>query len=307
MDQELLRLYENLGNKSNLRTAYITPKVSESNHLEFKQKSDSRNPVLSENDKYHFSKALSSFSNADGGLLIWGVSTRKRDGRDYASALKPIAQVEAFVERLRDSLIDTIMPRNHNVMIKALTNRQGNGFVVCMIPSGNDVPVRAMNADREYWVRTDGRTMRLEHYQIKDMMLRHAHPDLELKISISDQGLPPDQVAIYFGLLNHGKALAKHWGYLIQAQSIKLLKIDQCNDVSSLNPGRTVVSNDGGFNSVIHPNNISIRVGSITIQRKEHVQNLALDAKWYCEDMNVKELVYMLTIDPVSTSPSTSK
>lgn len=296
MDQDLLRLYGNLTDISSLRRAYITSRAEETNHLEFKQKSDGSNPAIGDRDRYNFSKALSSFSNADGGLLVWGISTRKRSGRDYASALKPITGVDVFAESFRDSLIDSVVPRNHKVQIKTIRNRQGNGFVVCMIPASDDVPVRAMNADREYWVRTDGRTMKLEHYQIKDMIMRHAHPDLELDVITSEQDLPSDQIKIAFRLHNRGKSLAKFWGYFIQTQPITLVAVDQCNNISYLNPGTTAVSNDGGFNSVIHLNNIRIGVGSMTVRKITNIQNLTIHAKWYCEDMSVKEQVFSLAL-----------
>jgi hypothetical protein len=299
MDQDLLRLYENITNANNLRTAYITPKAEETNHLEFKQKSDARNDAIAKNDRYNFSKTLSSFSNADGGILIWGVSTRRKNGADYASALKPIINVNVFAESLRDSLIDSVVPRNHKVQIKSIANRQGNGFVVCMIPASDDVPVRAMNAYREYWARADGRSMKLEHYQIKDMMLRHSLPDLELEITASEVNLPQDQIKIMFKLINKGKSLAKFWGYFIQTQNIELTAVEQCSDVSNLNPGTTAISNDGGSNSVIYPNKIRVGVGSVTVRKAINTQNLAIHARWYCEDMSLKEHVFSLRVPAV--------
>jgi hypothetical protein len=194
------------------------------------------------------------------------------------------------------------MPRNHKVAIKAIANRQGNGFVICMVPAADDVPIRAMNADREYWVRTDGRTMKLEHYQIRDMMLRHAHPDLDLDVVAVEQGLPADQIKLDFRLHNKGKSLAKYWGYFIRMPAVSLLGVDQCSDVSSLNPGTTSVSHDGGFNSVIHPNGIRIGVGGMILQKAAEPQNIAIRAQWYCEDMSAKERMFTFLIPAASNT-----
>src|SRR5688572_29654440 len=70
--------------------------VSEGLHVEFKVKEDSRNPTLSRVDKRNIAEAVSSFANADGGTLIYGIGTTKRDGIDVASTLQPITNVAEF-------------------------------------------------------------------------------------------------------------------------------------------------------------------------------------------------------------------
>lgn len=300
MDQEILRLYQSLSTLVDLKKSFITLRAEETNHLEFKEKHDRQVPQLSESDKKNFSKALSAFSNADGGLLIWGISTRKKSGRDCAFSLKAISNVNAFAESLRDSLLDSTIPRNHRVVIKTIANMRGNGFVVCMIPAADEVPIRAMNAEREYWIRTDGRNMKLEHYQIKDMMLRHAYPDLDFEISVTEENIATDQVMLSFKFHNRGKALAKYWGYFIKMPHVELVDIRECIDVSHLNPGTTTVSGDGGFNSVIHPNNIKLGVGSIIIRKNLVVQNMAVHVSWYCENMSTKSQVFNVQIPSIT-------
>jgi len=64
-------------------------------HLEFKQTADRRIPDLGDTDRRGFSKALSGFANAAGGVLVFGVATTKSaTGVDCASQLKPITIVD---------------------------------------------------------------------------------------------------------------------------------------------------------------------------------------------------------------------
>jgi predicted HTH transcriptional regulator len=111
MDQHLTDLFSEIDSEAKLKSRFVAAKQPETNHVEFKEKSDSRIPDLHKDDRRNFSKALSAFSNADGGLLIWGVRTRFKDGRDVAWTLKPIKQVKEMAERLRASLLDTLMPQ----------------------------------------------------------------------------------------------------------------------------------------------------------------------------------------------------
>lgn len=181
MDQQLVDLSMQLNSYAAVKSRFITARQSETNYIEFKEKHDSRSPDLHQDDSKNFAKTLSAFSNSDGGLLVWGIRTRRIDGRDVVWTIKPIVRVEEFAERLRDSLLNALMPQNHLVQIEAIKNRVGNGFVKCLIPDGTLPPYRSM-FDREYWTRLDDRSVKLEHYHIRDLMQRHALPDLRFMV-----------------------------------------------------------------------------------------------------------------------------
>ncbi len=57
-------------------------KIEEDLYLEFKQKSESRDSLANDDDRANLAKAISGFSNTDGGLIIWGVRAKhKKKGR----------------------------------------------------------------------------------------------------------------------------------------------------------------------------------------------------------------------------------
>src|SRR6266516_712436 len=93
----------------------ITDHVKEDLYLEFKQKHDRRHAQLEDDDKFNFSQSLSGFANSDGGTLIWGVETYKKN--EAAKSLKPISDVEGFIRSLKSSLMNSVQPFVDNVLI----------------------------------------------------------------------------------------------------------------------------------------------------------------------------------------------
>ncbi len=93
----------------------ITDRVKEDLYLEFKQKHDSSHAQLENDDKSNFSRALSGFANSDGGILIWGIETNKKD--ESVKSLKPITDVDGFIRSLKSSLINFVQPFVDNVLI----------------------------------------------------------------------------------------------------------------------------------------------------------------------------------------------
>ncbi|HVI69751.1 MAG TPA: ATP-binding protein [Magnetospirillaceae bacterium] len=286
MNGELERLYSKLGSNIDLRAHFITPRQGETNYLEFKRKANAEIPDLGVQDKKNFSKALSAFSNADGGLLIWGVGTRQKDGRDYAFNLKPIKKVEDFAERLRTALLDTVMPQNAAIRIDVLRNSRGNGYVKCLIPASDNAPHRAMLAEREYWIRADGRSARLEHYQIRDMMARRSRPDLDLELIVMP--VRPREVKLTVYLQNVGRALAMHAGWFMLIKNATIVSCENCSDRTGLNNGSATVEFTRAVGTVIHPNETQFYTATVVLQKIDPNRHAEVDIKWYCEDMMVK-------------------
>ena len=286
MDGQLLELFVSLNSQIDIRTRFITPRQIETNHIEFKEKSDPRVPDLTRDDKKNFAKALSSFSNAEGGVLIWGIRTRRRDERDYAAVLKPIKQVEVFAERLRSSLIDVLMPQNPGVRIEAVRNRLGNGYIKCFVPESGNPPHRSM-VDREYWVRLDGRSVKMEHHLIRDMMSRRAHPNLDMHIDHEYPDLEDIRLNVSFTFQNTGRALAKYAGWLALFDNARIRGHEPgVHDVTAINNGRPSASWSAQPATVVHPNNIGIRVGQVILEPHNSSIPITVHLSWYCEDMD---------------------
>jgi len=169
-------LFDQLSTESDLQ-ALIAEERQENLYLEYKQKGDAATGDLGKGDARHFSKALSGFANADGGILLWGVET---DKSERAIALRPISDVHRFQASLKSSLLNATQPVVDDVAIEVVqaTSLPGSGYVKCLIPASDKTPHRSMLAEREYYKRTTEGFYALQHFDLEDMFGRRPVPSL---------------------------------------------------------------------------------------------------------------------------------
>jgi hypothetical protein len=169
-------LFEQLAVEADL-LALIGEQRQENLYLEFKQKADATTGALGKGDARHFSKALSGFANADGGILLWGVET---DKSEHAIGLRPISEIDRFQSSLKSSLLNATQPVVDNVVIEVVQAKAlpGAGYVKCLIPASDKTPHRSMLACREYYKRTTEGFYALEHFDLDDMFGRRPVPSL---------------------------------------------------------------------------------------------------------------------------------
>src|SRR3989442_432609 len=118
MNPQLESFFEALKSEADVQRL-VREKREEDLYLEFKEKADRRHGNLDPNDQRGFSKTVSGFANADGGVLVFGVATKKsRDHPDRASALKPITNAERLRAKLLDSILNTTQPPVDGVRIE---------------------------------------------------------------------------------------------------------------------------------------------------------------------------------------------
>lgn len=295
MDGQLEALFEELNSEADFRRLFFTTKRPEDNSIEYKKKWPADSGDLSDSDKKYLSKSISAFSNATGGLLLWGVSTRRSKsdrGREYANGLVKITNVEVVAEQMRSMLLSTVMPVNNGVRVQAVANRQGNGFIKVLIPPGNNPPHRALHADREYWVRLDGRTDRLEDFQIRDLMTRRGRPNLILQGTVKHLAPADGQfspvVEVTVAIINIGQVVAKHVGWIANTPFAKVhFATDGAVDNSSLNSGRGTVSFSMQNGAVIHPNGLRYVVGRFQMHSIAGT-DFIIPLSWYAEDADLR-------------------
>jgi hypothetical protein len=68
----------------------FTLQIPEGQRLEFKRKSDPDRADLNADDKKSLGESLSAFSNAEGGVILFGIEDKRgTDGLDYAKNAQP--------------------------------------------------------------------------------------------------------------------------------------------------------------------------------------------------------------------------
>jgi len=85
---------------------------------------------MTEDDKANFSKAASGYAHQQGGVLIWGISTRKDDQEiSIATELKPINNVGTFCSALQGFMKAATDPYVDGIQHKVIHDDE-----VCRIP-----------------------------------------------------------------------------------------------------------------------------------------------------------------------------
>jgi Putative DNA-binding domain len=210
---ELQRLFESLASEVELQVL-VDEQREEGLYLEFKQKADRRNGDLSETEKKGFSKSLSSFANADGGVVVFGIETSKDvDGVDRATSLKPITDHTRFRARLMDSILNSTQPVVDGVRIECIDAQNNAGYVKCLIPQSDKPPHRANVADHQYWRRVSTGHRRMEHYELEDVFGRRMRPSLKLLVELKPRPEGDPREELHFRLFNERRGLEKHVGF----------------------------------------------------------------------------------------------
>jgi hypothetical protein len=306
----LRKLYDSLNAEADL-AALIEDQAEESLHLEFKQKVDRRDGKLGETEKRGLSKALSGFANADGGILIFGIETSKRqDGVDRAIALKPITGFMHFRARLLDAILNSTQPVVDSVEIDTIpSNDPDAGYVKILVPSSDRPPHRAIASDHHYFRRIATGHRRMEHYELEDVFGRRLRPAIRMLAELKQRPNGDMHEDLSFLMINEGRGLAKHVGFFCTFEANTQIVGTHGNglqNVTALNNGNPTVTYINDHN-VMQANGIVTNVGSAIILRPDRAALLTLNAKWYAEQMETRSGKAILQLGAVFEFVSGSK
>ena len=125
--------------------------------------------------KKYWSKSLSAFANAGGGLLIWGIDAPQR--RAKSRSLAPNAG--HLADRLKDLQNNAADPPVPGVEVLAVPKPNSQeGFVVCHIPHSDFSPHRAIFAGSAYYLRTGDSSQPMQTEVLRRMFYPHTFPRL---------------------------------------------------------------------------------------------------------------------------------
>jgi hypothetical protein len=302
MNSAWITFFDSLRTEADLDNLAQTQR-EESLYLEFKEKHERATPDLHENDRKNFSKAVSGFANADGGILIFGMATAKgADNIDRANGLRAIRQHQRFRASLLSSVLNTTQPVVDSVRIEAIPAHGDEGYVKCLIPPSIKPPHRAMLAGREYWVRTSDRHRRMEHFELEDVFGRRLRPSLRLALELRVRPDPDPYEELHFAFLNEGRGVAKHAGLVCSMPGVTIAAVHRLDQQSELNGGvPTVTYYDA--HSVVHANGIFSALGAVTITRPNRGAPLRISVVWYAENMQARRQTVTVTPGPRALIP----
>jgi hypothetical protein len=196
-----------------------TTKAEEGQRLEFKRKTSPEREGLTDDDKRGLGETLSAMSNAEGGILLFGMASEKgRGGNDSAKMPQPIANVAALAGKIKTLVSEFLSPPNPDVeILPVCCNTDGSGLVAIRIGQSDFRPHMSMApSHQKYFLRTQSSNRPMVDFQIRDMLRINTAPRLALGYQLVPGMLIGDihQASLVLTLINNGRMSANQ-PYLI--------------------------------------------------------------------------------------------
>jgi Putative DNA-binding domain len=206
----------------------VERKAEEGLYLDFKQKSDRRDPALNDDDKANLAKAISGFANTDGGLIVWGVKAKaeKKDDPDVAVEHTPISNLKTFqtwLNALSGELVNPPVAGVESRFVLRVPNAD-LGYVITVVPKKRDTLVQA-NAKtcKGFYIRSGSGFHQLPEPLIAEFYRRKPSPTLRLSLRLAE----PEQAQFVEEVIEveHWKQMAtfderKPWGHCTFQQNL---------------------------------------------------------------------------------------
>ena len=177
---------------------------SETLHLEFKKKKTREKPELERDDKQNLGRLISAFSNSDGGLLVWGIHTKKVEEIDVAAETRSVSGVESFANHVASQCLSSLSPENERIKFFTIRSEEDSskGYLLVLVPKGNQRPYMSTAPDdRRYYRKTAKGTNALEHYEVIDIIRAADSPTFGISWTVSHSSTGNNARGLHLHLL----------------------------------------------------------------------------------------------------------
>lgn len=133
----------------------ISDATAEELFLDFKGSRDSSGAgALGSDDAKNLAKAISGFGNSEGGILVWGVDARKKNGVERLEKV-PLNDANGFRKRIETAISRLTVPVHSMVRNAEILEQDGrSGYVVTLVERSESGPIRAIAGELDsYYVR----------------------------------------------------------------------------------------------------------------------------------------------------------
>jgi hypothetical protein len=200
---------------------FVSSKQAEELFLDFKRSADDgAGKNLHVNDRNNLIKAISGFGNSSGGVIVWGIDcSRDPEGADVARDVRPIKNVKRFVSLIQGVISGCTLPPHPNVLVHGIEiNKQGEGFVVVLIPRSDLAPHQAVG-DYKYFMRSGSSFMPVPHDVLAGMFGRRPQPNVWHQFICGPCKVVEDRLILNVGFVmrNNGPGVAENTFFNIWA------------------------------------------------------------------------------------------
>jgi predicted HTH transcriptional regulator len=157
--------------------ALVENAVSESRTLEYKEQL----PGKTDSDKYEFLKDVSSFANASGGDILYGIREKREHGKPTGipEAIEGLnINADAEILRLENILRDGLAPRLSNVQIVPFTGFKNGPVILIRVGKSGLSPHMIAKRESRFFSRNNAGTYSLDVVEIRSAFaLSESLPD----------------------------------------------------------------------------------------------------------------------------------
>ncbi len=160
--------------------------------------------------KSEFIKDVTGLSNAGGGFLVYGVSTRSENGATVASGFDLVPSGAVTEDQLTQIIHANTAPPLTGFDIHTVAVNQGL-VIVIEVAEGDTATQNRL--DHRFYQRVAATTGVMEGYAVRDVMNRRRVPRLEATVrAVRNVAI----CRIHAGLRNVGSVSAEHWRFVLE-------------------------------------------------------------------------------------------
>ena len=189
----------------------IDSRKSEESFLDFKRSANhGATSKLHEDDRKNLSKALSGFSNSEGGVILWGVDCSSDPAiGDVAKAKKPLQNPTRFVSLLENAVSGCTIPAVQGCRSIAIPAGP-SGFAATLIPRSPNAP-HQVTKDSRYLIRAGSNFQPVPHAVLAGLFGRHPQPVVYPNFKLDPVVVEGTRISIKFDvvLANGGSVVAE--------------------------------------------------------------------------------------------------
>ena len=129
------------------------------------------------------SKDVSAMANAAGGIIIYGIGEHEKKSLQHRPAgFSPVNRRECSKETLEQIISSNIQPRISGIKIHPIPLDSDPAHVAYVVTIPQSDTVHQATKSKRYYKRFNFESVPMEDYEVRDVLNRSAHPNVEPRI-----------------------------------------------------------------------------------------------------------------------------
>ncbi len=257
-------------------------------------------PTLDREQKAKLAQAVSGFSNTEGGVIIWGISTTKHahSGLDILNQLEPIGACKKFAQQIEKSIPVLTTPPSFKVKVKSILKKRSDtkGITLTYIPKTTGDPVQSI-IDNIFYFRSGDDFTKAPYEMIKRLFAATESPDLAPILGENEIRLDPNgKWYIQVVIENKSSAVAENGHVSVTIEnpaSCAEIGALSLRDISHLNPGKKMFGLS--VDDVVH-RGIALHMGQLNLTMVARKRKLNLEIVLYANKMRARVFRFSINL-----------